>query len=371
MSNYEYWMFNDIPIENVMKSNYDKEKGIITLNCYTEGDNENDPRYIIKAWQEYEAISESRTTGVGGKVVLQTNRSKTYVLTNAIQNFRSVLSKVSFTEDENSDRLIFFDLEFTVGDIIYIDKYGKRYLPRETTAIKITDGFYREEEYEGERVYLGTFTFNYDGHSPLVLASTSNADLESDRIFIDDYLELIVNGNLYKVIPENPGVITYVPPINVTSLFRQGVNTIQATIVSQAPVQIGCSSLWFIQGAYPNLSYKEYLDQSNTYGVLGVNMGEVKITEEHPITRVDIYGGASELPGWVEVNGIRKYWHYARDQQIEKLIFDVDRVQQVTIKSPNYLNPPNNFKYHKTMITAICTFYNENVSILERFIEGM
>lgn len=256
MSNYEFWMYDDKPIEYVMKSDYDRASGKITLNCYTLGDNLNDPRVIVSGWKEYEALDVTRNVGVGGHVIVQTSKVQTKYLTNAIQNFRAVLSNVSFKEDEISDKVIFFDLEFVIGDTVFIDKYGIKYP-------------------------------------------------------IGEY--------------------------------------------------------------YDNIVYSEYLDNlTDTSRQLGRYFGQVTIVEAYPITRVDIYGGAYIYPSWVEVNGVRKYWHYSYDDRIEKLIFQLSTpVDTVVIRSPNYISPPENLKYSKSRINAICTFYKEVDDILASYVEGM
>ncbi|MDH7506191.1 MAG: hypothetical protein QHH15_00545 [Candidatus Thermoplasmatota archaeon] len=256
MGNYEYWMYDDKPIEYVMKSHYDQKSGKITLNCFTEGDSLNDPRVIISGWKEYESMDESRNPGVGGHVIVQTSRTQTKHLTNAIQNFRAVLSNLSYKETDIADKIIFFDMEFTVGDVAFIDKYGKKYP-------------------------------------------------------IDEY--------------------------------------------------------------YDNIIYNEFMDDlTERSRELGEYFGHITIVEEHPITRVDIYGGAYIYPSWVEVNGDRRYWHYNYDDRIEKLIFQLDEPNDtVVITSPNYIAPPTNLKYSKSKINAICTFYDENFNILASYVKGM
>ncbi|KYC53866.1 MAG: hypothetical protein AMQ22_00065 [Candidatus Methanofastidiosum methylothiophilum] len=253
MSDYEYWMFNNIPIEYVIKSTYDPATGNIKLNCYTEGDADNDPRIFLEKWRKLESLEESRTKNLNNQAIIQAVGSPTYLLTNALQRWEAVLSKVTFSENEWSKQRIYFNLEFIVGDVRYLDKYGVKY-----------------------------------------------------------------------------------------------------------PIGYG----------YNNLQYKKYLDSSSSSNILGEELGEVQITEADPIIRVDVYGAGINLPSWVEINGKRKYWHYKQGKPVEKLIFKVDNTQIVTIRSPNYQNGVSN-GYYGSNIKAICTFPNENKSILTEPIEGV
>lgn len=247
---YEYWMFNNIPIEYVM--NHNVSDGKITLNCYTEGDNLNDPRVIIKRWQDYEAQQVSRLITLGN-VQIQTSKP-TYTLTNQLQSFKASLDSVTFNEDSYSNDIILFDLGFTIGDSFFLDKYGKKYMT----------GY-----------------------------------------------------------------------------------------------------------GYNSLLYQQYLDEEIVTSNLGTELGRVSITEAYPITRVDVYGYGLGKTSYVDVNGVRKYWHYLEGDGIEKLIFDIDYVNNVVITSPNYLNPPSNYRYFGSKITGIATFYNENVDLIRSAIEGM
>lgn len=125
MSSYEYWMFNNLPVEYVMKHNV-TTTGKVLLNCYAEASEYNDPRDVIRQWQEYEAQKISRLSSLGGKINLQSDKPS-YTLTNLIQNFKAVLTKVNFSENSFSNDIILFDLEFDIGDTLFLDKYGKKY----------------------------------------------------------------------------------------------------------------------------------------------------------------------------------------------------------------------------------------------------
>jgi len=255
---YEYWMFNNIPIEKVIKSNYNVSNGTITLTCFADCDGINDCRTVIAGWRMYESLEKSRTKSMGGTTNLQTSRAGTFLLTNALQNFEAVLTKVTSTIDEYFNDeikpLLIFDLEFTVGNVVFYDLYGKKYLP--------------------------------------------------DTV-------------------------------------------------------------------YTNLDYKPYLDSTDE-GVttLGEDLGQVIITETKPSSHLNIYGYAASLPSYVEVNGVRKYWHYTGSDGVEKLIWDLPaNTTVITIRSPRYLSPVG--LYGGSVITAICTFPNENLDIFNIAYEGV
>lgn len=126
-------MFDNKPIERVISSEYNVREGKITLNCFAPNDGVNDLRTVIAGWKTYESLEDSRTKSLGGSTNLQTSRTRTYLLTNALQNFEAVLSNVNHNLDQFFNDpdypLLLFDLEFTVGNVLFYDLYGKKYVP--------------------------------------------------------------------------------------------------------------------------------------------------------------------------------------------------------------------------------------------------
>lgn len=100
--------------------------------------------------------------------------------------------------------------------------------------------------------------------------------------------------------------------------------------------------------------------------VLGADLGYVKITEEHPITHVDIYGNGANLPSYVEVNGKRKLWHYKEGEAVEKLTWDLPPDTLEVVIQSLAIN-----RYYSSTIRAICTFPNENIDIVSQAFEGV
>ena len=100
--------------------------------------------------------------------------------------------------------------------------------------------------------------------------------------------------------------------------------------------------------------------------VLGEDLGIVKITEQYPISHVDVYGYGANLPSYVEVNGKRKFWHYKLGEQVEKLTWTLPPgTLEVDIQSLAVNH------YYASTIRAICTFPNENIDIVSQAFEGV
>lgn len=123
---------------------------------------------------------------------------------------------------------------------------------------------------------------------------------------------------------------------------------------------------------YTNLRYSRYMDSDTLINTLGQDLGVVMIEEEDPVTHVDLYGYGVKLPSYVEVNSIRKYWHYQEsDEQIEKLTWDLPaNTKQIMIASPIYQNPINTL-YFGSVIRAVCTFPDSSIDILNTAFEGV
>jgi hypothetical protein len=111
-----------------------------------------------------------------------------------------------------------------------------------------------------------------------------------------------------------------------------------------------------------NLMYSEFLDvpidPNNPNHTLGRNLGHVILSEPFAdlmlaIRKVDIYGGGIDLPSWISVNGVKKYWHYRASDATEKLTFYLSNTYQLDIESPNYIDEQG--IYFGSAIKAICT----------------
>lgn len=92
--------------------------------------------------------------------------------------------------------------------------------------------------------------------------------------------------------------------------------------------------------SYNNLDYYFWTDKTERItgdNADGTELGYMEIVEAEPVKRVEIYGsacaGSEALPAWIEVNGVRQYWHYSHDYGWvdnelppgwEKLVFDLE-----------------------------------------------
>jgi hypothetical protein len=123
----ESWKFNNEEILYVISNNRNIKKGTYVLNCYAD-DSEGDPRLIIDKWLEYEAMTASGKMTIGDGFALQAMGSNFYELTNNVDTWSAVLSKVKYSEDQFSDELILFQLEFLVTESGIIG-YDKEYVP--------------------------------------------------------------------------------------------------------------------------------------------------------------------------------------------------------------------------------------------------
>jgi hypothetical protein len=104
----------------------------------------------------------------------------------------------------------------------------------------------------------------------------------------------------------------------------------------------------------PNLQYSPYLDNNIGTNILGLYLGQAHIIEEVNIKKVDIYGAGIDLPSWVSVNGVKKYWHYQlSDNKTEKLTWSIGNTNELFISSPNYQNKQGTS--YGSSIKAICT----------------
>lgn len=81
------------------------------------------------------------------------------------------------------------------------------------------------------------------------------------------------------------------------------------------------------------------------YDALGKEIGDMTIVEDRLVKQVEVTGNACNLPAWLEVNGVRQYWHYSHDHDtgdtgsdgVETLSFTVSPPSEVIelVSSPH------------------------------------
>lgn len=350
------WKFNNIVIENVIDAEFDRDAGKITLQCEAEGDMEvTTLHHATSTWSQTATSNSDRNVlgtyavdlGENDKIFIQpgitntgVNNLKVYDKLNIIPNDDNP-TVVSFGSNNNitpTTRIEITDLlntgsntvelqvEGTEGptigssDIYIVKRGGKD--PRDT--IKIWQEYESNKTsniwtIEGKRVLQATNTIAYklqDFHNTWTAVldnvtftedSFSNQSiiyklvfLVGNEVFLDEYGQCFEGGSVVSGIVSNP-----------------------------------------------------YLDNSTTTtDHLPDTLGEITLQSNTTIQTIAIYGGGIDLPSWIEVNGVRKYWHYKYDENIEKMIFGGINNTKATITSPNYLSNPTS--YFGSKINAIC-----------------
>ena len=98
------------------------------------------------------------------------------------------------------------------------------------------------------------------------------------------------------------------------------------------------------------------IQNQSTYdpGFYGSEIGYMLIQEERPVKEVQLAGSACNIPqdgAWVEVNGVRQYWHYSHDHNegdtgedgIELLTFQLPEASKtIEIKTSRHDPPSSN-----------------------------
>lgn len=106
---------------------------------------------------------------------------------------------------------------------------------------------------------------------------------------------------------------------------------------------------------YPNILYqKNYISNTNPLREMDKQFGKINVVEWLPIKRIDIYGGAIRLPSWVEVNGVRKHWHYRLEDGVEKLTWNIPNLHELTIISPNIDGLATDKGFFGSELVAFC-----------------
>jgi len=107
---------------------------------------------------------------------------------------------------------------------------------------------------------------------------------------------------------------------------------------------------------YDNTTYYMWTTMDNTGaapGIVGSEIGYLQITEPQNVIRVEVYGSAccspSATPAYLEVNGVKQYWHYTHDMMAsgdslpsgyEKLTFELATpATVVTLETGDHIYP--------------------------------
>ena len=112
-------------------------------------------------------------------------------------------------------------------------------------STKISDG-YERVAWVGTVDNLGTFTVDW-GCGKVWIVSSPTADISTDKIWVDDMIRVIGPKGTIEKHNITGGVIGPIPCFEITSILNYGINQVQIQIITDAPTQIGCSSLWFVR----------------------------------------------------------------------------------------------------------------------------
>jgi len=146
----------------------------------------------------------------------------------------------------NNNDIILIDTETgIVRDINTINNYCGAY-SNEDSSTFLAEAFDEQVSKVGETILVGSASFNWDGQEDVYIASSSQANPNTDTIWADDALTVTGEGTLSAVYGNGWTVIPG-SDMNIDSILNKGGNVITASIHDIYGVNIGCCNLYVVE----------------------------------------------------------------------------------------------------------------------------
>ncbi len=168
---------------------------------------------------------------------------------NAIKTVGSIKAgdKVLVTTTTSGEKVACPLSSIKSGDNVTIIKLqnGDKMAVKSMLCVKITDGFDRNVNYNGEVVTFGPISFNWGG-SGKVYISSSCTDLNS-QIWADDSFSIVTQyGTVSYNFNPDGNLLRPIPALDITSIVRVGLNSVTVNIIDLYGAGIGCTPLFII-----------------------------------------------------------------------------------------------------------------------------
>lgn len=188
---------------------------------------------------------------------------------------------------------------------------------------------YRDTSVVGGSKYLACTGFNFAIASDMVVnrmqvkIKYANNSKPRGKYFKYPYIYMKVIGSGYSV--NYSKKFLYSDPSTLKEMiFDTANNTL--TLPSALPSFYNSSSFeidlranldryktFWVDSIEVILSYIPSAAATEPYNALGKEIGNMTIVEDRDVKLVEVTGNACNLPAWLEVNGVRHYWHYSHD----------------------------------------------------------
>lgn len=362
------WKFNNIEIPWIEDVSFDPGAGLIELNCLSIGD------LKITDTISLDGVSKRQKEYTGERVVIGSGEI-------LVEADTKVIIEGSNTEDENN--------RLWAYDSLYLETCKDKYLIDFRNPAG--DGFLYAPPTDITQCFnLGVNQFKitainidseYVGSSDIYLTKMEGTD-PRDEIEVWREIEATASDNPIETntgrILQSAGAISYTLTDGEKSWnavlqevnFKEDEYSLHDTeytlkfITGGVVLKEKYGKCFVPDDSYVNMEYSPYYDDQASLKLYDFTDDELSDKDMYArlgfwhfkhwldIKRIDVYGGAIDLPAWISVNGVKKYWHYRASEKTEKLTWYLTDTQEVKIVSPNGKNAVT--EYFGSKVKTIC-----------------